>query len=142
MDYGDILFMNASKNLLDKLQRVQNRALKVCLKVKMRTSTVVIHTNAKVNYLCDRRRAHALVEGYKRSKKKKYLRNINVNIRRASATLLKNSIPKKELYKRSVEYTVSVLWNALEPDKRNAPDIESFRSLIKTDLRRLIPDDT
>ena len=105
----------------------------------MRTSTIFIHSTAKVNFLSDRRKAHALVEGFKRSRKKKYLRNLKVNIRRADGPLLKNCIPKREFYKRSVEYSVSTLWNDLDASKRNVPDIKSFRSLIKSDLRNLVP---
>ena len=33
-DYGDVVYVGGNNNILDKLQRLQNRALKICLKME------------------------------------------------------------------------------------------------------------
>ena len=38
LDYGDVLFINASRELLNKLQRLQNKCLRICLRTHPRTS--------------------------------------------------------------------------------------------------------
>ena len=43
LEYGSILYMNASKSHLDRLQTLQNHGLKCCLNVNKRTHTSLIH---------------------------------------------------------------------------------------------------
>ena len=38
-DYGDVFLINANQQLLGKIQRIQNRGLKICLGVEARTRT-------------------------------------------------------------------------------------------------------
>ena len=38
-DYGDIIYMGGSKTLLAKLQRLQNKALMICLNMENRHPT-------------------------------------------------------------------------------------------------------
>ena len=65
---------------LVKLQRIQNIAIEVCLKVNSRTPTDWVHNKSNVNYLFDRQLSHANVEGYKRSRNTEYIRDLNVNL--------------------------------------------------------------
>ena len=140
-DYGDILYLKSKSTLLAKMQRSQNRVFKVCLKKPIRTPTVSVHAEAKVNFLEHRRLSHIYIEGHKRSTKDKYIRKMNVNLRCAKGILLKNNIPHCVAYQRSLEYTVSTLWNSLDPSKRNIRDRNSFKFLLKKEMRGLIPQD-
>ena len=60
LEYGSILYMNASKSHLDRLQTLQNYALKCCLDVNKRTHTSIIHKKNKFNYLEESRKAQLL----------------------------------------------------------------------------------
>ena len=69
-DYGDILFMNSSTKLLDKLDRLQRRALKLCIRVGANTPDNILLRTANVAFLYKRREAHLLNFMYK---KREYL---------------------------------------------------------------------
>ena len=58
LDYGDVLFINASRERLNKLQRLQNKCLRICLRTHPRTSVNQIHHLTRVSLLEARRKAH------------------------------------------------------------------------------------
>ena len=58
LDYGDILLINASIELLNKLQRLQNKCLRICLRAQLQTPTFFLHQETKTAPLHDRRKAH------------------------------------------------------------------------------------
>ena len=88
-DYGDGFVINANQQLLDKIQRIQNRGLKICLGVEATTTTSDAHRSSKVARLAE------------------------VNIRERDAKVFKVFIPKSDAYKRSVLYKGAVEWNKL-----------------------------
>ena len=57
-DYGDIIYMGGNANLLNKLQVLQNRALKVCLQVYTRFPTIELHIKCNTKLLTSRRELH------------------------------------------------------------------------------------
>ena len=57
-DYGDIIYNSASQEGLDKLQRLQNRCLKICKRLDVRFETRELHMVTKVPKLEFRRKAH------------------------------------------------------------------------------------
>ena len=65
-DYGDILFMNSSKKLLGKLDRLQKRAVKICLRLGLDTPEDILLNNAKIAKLEKRCDAHLLNYMYKK----------------------------------------------------------------------------
>ena len=50
-DYADIVFDKANQIDLDKLQRLQNRCLKICLRTDTRTDTDLIHSVTRTRNL-------------------------------------------------------------------------------------------
>ena len=103
-DYGDVFLINANQQLLGKIQRIQNRSLKICLGVDARTRTSDVHLRSKVARLADRRVAHLRNYMYKRSQDESYLDKRALNTRERDAKVFKVFIPKGEAYKRSVLY--------------------------------------
>ena len=73
-DYGDILYhrLSASANNADRLQKLQNRALRICLKAEARTPISNLHNRAKLPFLKHRRISHIRNLAYKRSRKEQY----------------------------------------------------------------------
>ena len=59
-DYANILYNKANSSDLDKLQRMQNRCLRLCLGQDRYFSTDQAHKTAMVPFLADRRSAHLL----------------------------------------------------------------------------------
>ena len=105
----------------------------------MRIHTSYVHEKAKVNYLVDRRLSHVYIEGHRRSCKSCYIKIMSVRTRSADGILLSNKLPHGESYKRSLEYTVSNLWNSLDPGKRNARYRNSSKFLLKRELKGMLP---
>ena len=59
-DYGDIFLKNVSQKSLDKLQKLQNRALRICLAQDGRSNVNDLHNTCNINKLEQRRDTHLL----------------------------------------------------------------------------------
>ena len=57
-DYGDMVYGNASQDGLDRLQRLQNKCLKICMGFNRRHGTANLHSVTRTPQLKDRRLAH------------------------------------------------------------------------------------
>ena len=119
LDYADVVFDSAHSQDLDKLQRLQNRCLKICSGRERMFSTKLSHKQSHVPFLKDRRKAHKLNFMYKRLSRKELLNNREIRTRAHDAPLFNVQIPRGEAFKRSVGYSGSVLWNELTPATRN-----------------------
>ena len=64
-DYRDIFLMSITSKTKQKLQKLQNRALRICLEAKGRTSVNMLHNTCYVSKLDDRRTIHLLNFTYK-----------------------------------------------------------------------------
>jgi len=126
-DYADVVYMGGRGDQLAKLQRLQNRALKLCLGHEMRTSTKAIHKEAGVDSLSDRRDQHLVALAYQRSKKKVYLKTAPRGTRGSVAPLLVTERGTSQAYGRSVEAMAGKAWNALPAQLRNQPSLEAFK---------------
>ena len=105
--------------MLDKLQRLQNRCLKICAGFNPLHSTEQVHKVLKVPFLQDRRKAHVLNFMFHRKFRVDLLNNREIRTRAHDAPLLNVHIPRCEAFKRSVSYFGSTAWNNLPPDTRN-----------------------
>ena len=56
--YGDIIYNAAALKQLDKLQKIQNRCLRICKARQYATPVAELHNNYKVGYLKATRQAH------------------------------------------------------------------------------------
>ena len=123
IDYSDTLYNGANVDLLKSLQRVQNRCLKYCLKLPVLSSTDFVHQEAGLPMLNERRKYHARIIGYKKSKIPRYCAYNRYPTRAFTATVLKYHTVHTASYERSLEVYISQQWNALTPDIRNLPTI-------------------
>ena len=137
-DYRDVIYSTASQEMLDKLQRLQNRCLKICLNVNNRFNTDVLDAMSKCPKLPERRRVHVNNFMYGRMSKEQLLDTRDIRTRAHDAPLFKIKVPKNETYKRSVEYAGSQQWNSLAADVRNIRDASSFKRFQKCELQRSI----
>ena len=129
-DYADVVYHNAGANELDKLQRLQNRALKLCLGFHKREDTEVVHRTAKVPLLENRRRSHVYTFMYKRKELKHNLDTPRICTRSADAPKFILPTPNLECYKRSLEYSGAKAWNTLPKELKLIPNYLSFKNQI------------
>ena len=133
-DYGDILFSNSTKKLLDKLDRLQIRALKLCLRLDGNAPDNVLLNSAGIAKLNIRREAHLLNYMYKKKECIELLDIKNVNTRARTAPLFKTIIPGCEKYKHSVLYKGTISWNSLPAIIRNIDSYDSFKTVQKRNM--------
>ena len=137
LDYADDIFHKAANKDIDKLQRLQNRCLKLCMRKDRRFSTEEVHRLAKVPMLRDRREAHVLNFMYKRKSNVSLLNNREIRTRAHDAPLFEVIVPRCEAFKRSVGYSGAICWNNLAPNIRNIISYGEFKH--KQKLRMLDP---
>ena len=129
-DYADVVYHNASTKELEKLQRLQNRALKLSLSFHKREDTEFVHRTAKIPLLDNRRRSHVFNFMYKRKELK---HNLDVPLkctRSADALRFILPTPNLECYKRSLEYSGVKAWNNLPKEPKLIPNYLSFKNQI------------
>ena len=133
-DYSDIIFHKANSSDLSKLQRLQNRCLRLCLGFDRLYSTDKAHKAALVPFLEDRRKAHLLNFMYLRQNRKDLLNTREIRTRANDAPLFHVTIPKCEAFKRCVGYHGAIEWNNLPPAARNVNPYLVFKFHRKKDM--------
>ena len=138
-DYGDIIYDNASVEILDKLQRLQNKCLKICKGYNNRYSTKDLHHETNTPMLEDRRKVHINNFMFSRKGDRERMDRKEVRTRAHDGPLFKVKTPRVETYKRAVEYAGSVQWNKLPAEVRNIIDVNEFKRHQKNFLKKSIP---
>ena len=132
IDYADVIYSKARVGDLDKLQRLQNRCLKLCQGRDRYFNTDRLHQGAKTPFLSDRRTAHTLNFMYMRKDKKPGLLNKReIRTRANDAPLFETGVPRCEAFKRRVGYYGALKWNQLDPAVRNTPTYIRFKEIQK-----------
>ena len=138
-DYGDVLYAASNKSQLSKLQRLQNRCLRICTNSARRTNTAHLHHITKCNFLEDRRDAHLLNYIYKRRDDPDYQDTRDLNTRLHDGRTLKVTRPIKDIFTHSVGYRGAVAWNLLPREMKSINTNSKFKSKQKQLLRSKIP---
>ena len=129
-DYGDVIYMGAKKELLKKLQILQNRALKVCLKVDKKHPTYDIHKRTKVKLLENRRIIHLKTLAYGYSQNINLLTKPQRNTRANNAPLLKQTRSQIKAHERSTLEMAARVWNAQTVKERQIPDLKTYKKYL------------
>ena len=133
MEYGDVFMSGANQVDLDKLQRLQNRGLRICLQSETRTTVYDLHKHSKLQKLEHRRVAHLRNLIFKKTLKAPELQAVPRRSTRANdGPLLVVAQPKNELFKKSVHYKGGILWNELDGEIRNIKDLNTFKRKTKS----------
>ena len=131
LDYADAIYSMSNAKDLGKLQKLQNKCLRICLGRDRRFSTDGAHKLSKVPFIKDRRVAHTLNFMYKRKKNKDLLNVAEIRTRAHDAPLFKVIVPRCESFKRSIGYHGATLWNNQVPGVRNAASYLEFKKIQK-----------
>ena len=133
-DYADVIYHKSNSRDLDKLQRLQNRCLRICMGYDRYFSTDRAHKLSNVAFLKDRRTSHVLNFMFKRKVNTELLNRREIRTRAHDAPLFNVKIPRCEPFKRSVGYFGSEAWNMLDPTTRNTKDYLLFKHQQKQNM--------
>ena len=129
-EYGNILYDTASKQLLSKLQIIQNKCLKVVHNLPRLTPSADTHKLSSMKPLNYRRKFNLLVHAYGRARNPTYLDDRRLTTRTSATKALKCPKGKSKHLQSSVCYRTSVAWNALTPLVRDTLTIGSFKRCL------------
>ena len=115
--YGDTIYSATSEGNVKKLQRVQNRGLRVCLKPEAKISIDKLHKDAGINLLSDLRETSMLSLAYKRTRLDKFVDRRDIRTRAHDFPVLKIENNMKIKYEKSVQYRLFKIWSETPWDK-------------------------
>ena len=138
-DQGDILYNDAFIKDVSKLQKLQNRAIRICLNENNRQHVNNLQHMIGLPKLCDRRIYRLSVYAYSRSKTEEYLDNKQVRTRQREAPILKSFKSDFRVVDRCVYLQSANLWNTMDVATRNIDNIDSFKIKQKKWLDNQIP---
>ena len=128
MEYGGILVHDTNKTLLTKLQRLQNRGLKIALYSPPRTTIEKIHKDGKINFLEERRQKQIAIHAYTMTKSDQHLVVPARETRLHDAPVLKTYNRRLQAFKRSVSHKCATYFNNLGVDVRCIPTLDAFKT--------------
>ena len=131
IDYGDIVYSGAPCTILEKLQKIQNRALRICLQADYHLPVITMHQRTNVPNLKVRRYAHLNNYIYSRKQDTEYLVTREVRTRRFDAPVLETVRPQIEKYKKGTMYRGIAQWNTLDVQTRNTDEVTTFKEAQK-----------
>ena len=138
-DYGDIFLINVSSKTRDRLQKLQNRALRICLALEGRSNVNDMHNRCNINKLEHRRSTHLLNFVYIRTKDPNYINLGGRDLRRYDAPVLNEIKSNNKSFERSVLFQGAKGWNALDYQIRNTLTSYEFKKAQKCKLNALLP---
>ena len=134
IDYGDLFYSASNQNLLDKIQRIQKRCLKICLNTNPPPNIGQAHSMTKVNYLSDRRQSHLLNFVFSRTKRTSFIDSRVIVTRTHDEVLLKVEQPRCAKFTHSILYKGALVWNGLDKEYRALTDGAKFKRSMKKSL--------
>ena len=131
LDYGDIIYHCSSIQLLDKLQKLQNRGLRICYGTGTGLSINEMHARANLSTLYNRRLHHVCNFMYKQQGNHDILDIRDIRTRAHDAVLYTTSRPFCEKYKKNFFYYGPYLWNQLPVREMKIDTYEHFKNVQK-----------
>ena len=138
-DYGDIFLMGTNQKTIDKMQKLQNRALRICLALDGRSNVDNLHNTCNINKLKDRREAHLLNFVYRRAQNIEYVQEGNRVLRRYDAPVLKEFKSNNKSFERSILFRGALSWNGQSVEDRNTINHKTFKKMQKRKLNTFFP---
>ena len=131
IDYGDVVYMGGMSSNLSRLQKLQNRALRICLDVHHYLPTILLHQQAEIPNLCTRRSCNIKKYMFRQKNNMDLVKIPTVNTRRNDAIIFKTVRPNLEKFKNNPLYTGALIRNTLPTDVRNIENYTSLKLFLK-----------
>ena len=138
-DYGDIFLLGINQKTIDKMQKLQNRALRICLALDERSNVNDMHNTCSINKLNERRETHLLNFVYRRAQDVNHIQEGNRELRRFDAPVLKEVKSNNKSFERSVLFRGAIAWNKQSVEDRNTANHKAFKKRQKTKLNTILP---
>ena len=138
LEYGDVIYDGANQKLVNDLQKIQNRILRICTQKDHYTSNLQLHQICKINKLKDRRRMHLKLFMFKQKSNITIVNNRQVRTRAHDAILFTTIKPNNEKYKRNAFYKGAIVWNDLPVVERNIQEYAKFKNVQKKNLLNML----
>lgn len=135
MEYGNIVNSLIPLNQRRKLQRIQNRDLKIIYTNLPTTTTEDLHIRAKIAPIAQRSDRQLLCLMYRRAQLPDKYPQIQTNVTTRANERIRFATPrpKTEKYKKYPMYRGSQLWDTLSPETQKLTSYELFKySIPKT----------
>ena len=140
---SSLLFLNRKLDV-DKLQKLQNKALRMCLDIydPREVSVLALHNQCNISRLNVRRELLLLGLMFDLSKDPNLISLPGANTRQAEKITFNTDIVHLEIYRRSPFYVGTLLWNRLSAElhrqDRNVAYKNEIRRLYQTGLLQTI----
>ena len=134
IDYGNMFIGSCNLQDLSDLQVLQNSALRCCYNISdpRDEHITVLHANANVQTVDVRRKRQQIVCIWRNIQNGFIVPHIPNRITRTAGGInIRLPIPRTELFKKSVYYVGSKLWNDLDENIRDIKDLDDFKKNIK-----------
>lgn len=140
-DIGDIFYNSGSKLLLNKLQILQNKSLRIVYGKNAELSTDEMHVNSNLLKLENRRKLNLLKTAFK-MKEKGLIQSdptstnlsIHMSLRSQNQGRIKADRSKNAKHEHSFSAYSIRLWNLLPIDLKNADNVKSFCVRFKKEM--------
>ena len=134
-DYCSVVWDGLSSRLVDKVQKLQNRAARVILRASFDTSSCDLRNRLQWDSLCVRRKKQKAIMMYKslNGLAPPYLQNLfashrtNYDLRNCDKKKLSLPLPRTDYCKRSFSYSGAKTWNDLPPHVRLSTSQAQFQ---------------
>ena len=134
-DFGSIFYTICPTKDTDKLQILQNRALRLCLNINDPRQVPVrdLHTTAGISPIVNRQNTQMLACIHNQIKLGTIpvLSSGRIATRHHDAPVINLPRPRFNTFLKSAFYVASSKWNALPPAIRNIEDHDQFKTAIK-----------
>lgn len=139
LNYGGIFCISAKKKDVSKLQKLQNRSLRICCRTNRYTSNIPLHRKSNVLPLYLRRNLDTYKIMFKRmvAEKREVIDNDTSRIvTRYSASKPPIFVsPRSNKFLNSISYQAPLLWAGLPNDIKKISDYDKFSSSVKKIVR-------
>ena len=133
VEYVSFMMCLNNKKDTEKLQRLQNRSLRLCYDINVPTdmSTARLHENARIDRLSDRRNMALLCIMFDLRQSEMYKKQEVRATRATEGYIFDLVIPHTGLYNKSPYYVGANMWNRLPVNIRNMNKKEHFKREIR-----------
>ena len=132
-EYAGFLLNLNRKHDTEKLQKLQNRALRLCYNIQNPRdfSVMDLHSRANLDLLYMRQERQLLGLMYDISKNLSYILPPRANTRQADKLMFVTEIVNYDIYQNSPYYVGTRLWNKLKADVQKKQNRGEFKREIK-----------
>ena len=139
VEYVSFMMCFNNKHEIDKLQRLQNRSLRLCYNINnpVDISTTLLHENARLDKLSIRRNMALMCIMFDLRQNNMYKKK-GIRMTRANdGYIFDVSIPRIGIYAKSPYYSGANMWNKLPVNMQNMSKKDSFKCQLRDSLDHL-----